>query len=551
MGEARANPQARERGMQQKATGICLIAPPVSRENRPLPLALLCLGGVLAERGINCQILDFNLDVRQNHELAGERFFDYARMSILATGCRLFGITSLCANYPLALRLAALIKAAVPGSIVVFGGPQASSVYEQTLRKFPVVDMIVVGEGEETLCELLDALDSGDDLHAIKGLAFRTDDDVIFTGPRPLIEEMDSFPFPAYGLVRIEDYLEDDLSDYLEIEAGRGCPFKCSFCSTSRMWKRQFRAKSPERLLDEMRFLNEGYGITRFGFVHDNLTVNPKYLKDLCETFIANGSPFQWSSSASLNTMKPEILDRMRASGCNGIFIGIETGSADVQRKIEKRLHLDKAEQVVRHAHQLGIRVDAAFIMGFPEEKRNDLDQTIRLALKLRKAGVERVFFNLLAPLAGTSLYHKYSQRMVLTPDESSLGTLPFGFDDVVPMIRDHPELFSSFYRIPNPALEDIPLAQFSDFMDEMIDWFTVAYENLLEVAGTMGMGPVDIFKRWLDWSGMQWKGMEDMDGSQVFNSFPDFLEDFKEGLSARQNKVSNKQNPAALEASI
>jgi len=500
---------------------------------------------------VDCRILDFNLDVRLNPELAGDAFFEHAIAKIRNTGCRLFGITSLCANYPLTLRLAALIKSEVPGSIVILGGPQASSVYARTLRKFPAVDMIVVGEGEDTLCELVAALDAGNDLHAIKGLAFRDGDDVIFTGSRPLIEDLDSLPFPAYGMVRIEDYLEDDLNDYLEIEAGRGCPFKCTFCSTSRMWKREFRAKSPQRLLEEMRFLNAAHGITRFGFVHDNLTVNPRYLKDLCETFIANGSPFQWSSSASLNTMKPEILDRMRESGCNGIFIGIETGSPAVQRKIEKRLHLEKAESIVRHAHGLGVRVDAAFIMGFPEEDRDDLDDTIRLALRLRKAGAERVFFNLLAPLAGTDLYHDHSHHMELTLDESSLGTLPFSFDGVAPMIRDYPDLFSSFYRIPNPALGNLPLARFSDFMDEMIDWFTVAYANLLEVAGTMGMGPVGLFERWCEWREIRFHGREDMEGEAVFDLFPDFLESFRERLSARQNRNFEKQNPVTVEALI
>jgi len=497
------------------------------------------LGGVLREQGVGCQLLDFNLAVLQSPDLAGEKFFEFARAEIKATGCRLFGITSLCANYPLALRLAALIKETVPGSIVIMGGPQASSVYKQTLQKFPAVDMIVVGEGEETLCELVDALDAGDDLHGVAGLAFRADDDVIFTGSRSLIEDLDSLPFPDYGLVPIEDYLADDLSDYLEIEAGRGCPFRCTFCSTSRMWKRQFRAKSPQRLLEEMRFLNGAHGITRFGFVHDNLTVNPKYLKNMCEVFVANGSPFQWSSSASLNTMRSEILDNMREAGCNGIFIGIETGSADMQKKIEKRLHLDNAEPVVRHAHQLGIRVDAAFIMGFPEENRDDLDQTVRLALTLRMAGAERVFFNLLAPLAGTALYHNHGHRMVLTNDENSLGTLPFPFEGVLPMIQNHPELFSSFYRIPNMALETLSLARFSDFVDEMIDWFAVAYANLLEVAGALNMGSTDLFEQWEAWCQEVPEGMNGMSSDGIFSRFPDFLESLQQSVSQRFGMVA------------
>jgi len=149
------------------------------------------------------------------------------------------------------------------------------------------------------------------------------------------------------------------------------------------------------------------------------------------------------------------------------------------------------------------------------------------------------------------TMYRKHGHRMLLSTDESSLGTLPFPFEGVLPMIQSHPELFSSFYRIPNPALEDIPLARFSDFMDEMIDWFTVAYENLLEVAETMGMGPVDLFDRWTEWTGDQQGGRESMDGGSVFDVFPDFLEDFRKGLSARQNHDFSKQNFTTMEASI
>ncbi len=508
---------------------ICLIAPPVTRQSKSLPLGLLALGGALKARRISASLLDFNIAFLQSQDLIEERFFNYAREEIRKSGALLFGITALCANYPLALRLASIIKETVPGALVILGGPQASAVYEQTLHKFEAVDMVVVGEGEETLCELVECLHKGRDPSTIPGVGFRRGKDVLYTGARPLIKNLDCLPLPDYDLVDLTEYLDEELIDYLEFEAGRGCPFQCSFCSTSLMWKREFRAKSPERLLEEMTLLHKRYGINRFGFVHDNLTINPMYLKRLCDVLLANGSPYQWSLSASLNTIKPEILDTMRSAGCNGIFIGIESGSPRMQKLIKKHLYLEQAEVIVRRAHALGMRVDASFIIGFPEEERDDLNMTLKMAFNLRKLGAERVFLNLLAPLAGTPMCHEHRQELQLQGSGSSLATLPFTFEGVLPMIQKNPDIFSSFYVVPLPALEGIPLADLSTFMDEMIDWYTVAYDNLLEVSETLGLTPVEVFEKWHAWFLRSTGETGRAQSGKIFETFPGFLESYRQ----------------------
>ncbi len=515
------------RRFREMGPHICLIAPPLTRTTRSLPLGLLSLGGALMERGVSVSLLDFNLAYQRDEELIEERFFDYARDEIIRSGAVLFGITSLCSNYPLALRLASLIKESIPDSMVVLGGPQASLVYEETLLKFPAVDMVVVGEGEETLCELIERLYQGDDTPLIPGLAFSKGGKVFFQGHRSLIEDLDTLPLPDYTLINLKDYLKAELSDYMELEAGRGCPLQCTFCSTSLMWKRRFRAKSPERLLQEMSHLNKRYGITHFGLVHDNLTINRRYLKQLCSYFIEQGSPYRWTSSASLNTIGTETLEQMYEAGCMGIFIGIESGSPHIQECVRKRLRLEKAEKIVSYAHGLGIRVDASFIIGFPEETPEDLDMTLRMALTLRKAGAERVFLNLFAPLTGTSIYLQYLDKLKLMENGSSLATLPFMFRDVLSMILENPTLFSSFYVPPRPALKGLNLTDLNTFMDEMIDWFTVAYEELLET----GYSPVEIFGRWFEWFGKRTGKVDRVKSGEVFETFPEFLRDCREEI--------------------
>ncbi|MBI5379947.1 MAG: B12-binding domain-containing radical SAM protein, partial [Nitrospirae bacterium] len=456
-------------------------------------------------------------------DLAGEAFFDYAREEIRKTDALLFGLTSLCSNYPLTLRLASLIKETVPGARVVLGGPQASAVFARTLEKHPAIDYVVVGEGEQTLCDLVEGLHAGRDLAAIPGLAFRREGKVVFTGKRPLLEDLDRLPLPDWDLVDLTAYRNEEYEDYIEIEAGRGCPLRCTFCATSPMWERTYRVKSPERILREMRLLHERTGVTRFGLVHDNLAARPQRLRRFCEEFLAHGTPFQWTCSATVNSMSPETLDLMHASGCRGIFLGIETGSPRVQRLIRKHVRLERVDGIIRHAHALGIRTDTAFIMGFPEEAREDLDDSLKMALICRKAGVERVFFSLFAPLVGAPIYEGYRERLVARRGECTLAILPFAFHGVEEIVQEDSGLFSPFYRIPNPLLDDLPLVDLNTFMDEMIDWYTVAYDNLLEVTHALGLSPLGLFEQWHAW--FLSRGHAAVQSGEVFYTFPEFLE--------------------------
>ncbi len=515
---------------RKQGSPLCLIAPPLTRpkDRVVMPMGLLALGGALRARGVPVQLLEFNLAIHQCPDLAGDAFFDYAREALRKSGAALFGLTSLCSNYPLTLRLAALIKDVVPESRIVLGGPQASAVYARTLERYPAIDYIVVGEGEHTLCEMIEGLRDGRDLAAIPGLAFRRGGQVVFTGKRPLLEDLDRLPLPDWDLVDLQAYRDEETQPYLELEAGRGCPLKCTFCATAPMWERNFRMKSTGRILQEMRLLHERTGITVFGLVHDNLAARPQRLRRYCEEFLSHGTPFQWTCSATVNSLAPETIDLMHAAGCRRIFLGVETGSPRMQRLIRKHVRLERVEGIIRHAHALGIWMDTAFIMGFPEETREDLDQSLRLALTCRKAGVERVFFSLFAPLAGASLYEEYRERLAHREGESSLAILPFAFHGIEEMIREDSGLFSPFYTIPNPLLDDLPLADLNTFMDEMIDWYTVAYDDLLDVAGFLGLSPLEIFERWHAWFQAK-EGHAAVQSSDVFYTFPAFLEAFEQ----------------------
>lgn len=159
--------------------------------------------------------------------------------------------------------------------MIIFGGPHAGFVDKETLESFDFIDVIVRGEGEHTLLELLDAFQAKKPFDRIKGITYRSEADIIRTPARDVIDHLDELPLPSYHLIEnVDYYYENEAERFIEIEAGRGCPFLCKFCSTSVFFSRKYRVKSPEKLIAEMKWLKKNWGITLFGLIHDNLTVN-------------------------------------------------------------------------------------------------------------------------------------------------------------------------------------------------------------------------------------------------------------------------------------
>jgi radical SAM superfamily enzyme YgiQ (UPF0313 family) len=497
---------------------VCLISPPtVSEFNERLvaesealrliaehaPMGILSLAAVLDQQGLQPEIVDLNQlyyeYVGSDHRRNGIDFCSYVNSALEKLTVDVFGFSTICSSYPLTLRLARGVRATHPESQIILGGPQASVVDVPTLKTFPFIDLIVRGEAEETLLRVLDALyrERGN-LAGIGGITYRTDQNVLRNPNAPVIEDLDSLPVAAFHLY---PHIKD--CSYAPIEAGRGCPFACSFCSTNDFFRRRFRMKSPRVLIEQMKSIKNTYGIDSFDLIHDMFTVDRKKVVSFCEAVEQSGEELYWSCSARTDCLDDELIDQMARAGCNGIFFGVDTGSDRMQAIIHKRLNLTDAAARIKRTNRHGIRHTVSLITGFPDETKEDLRGTINFlgdSLRHRHAEIQ---LHLLAPLAETPITTEYSEQLVYDDIFSDISFQGWEQDpEERAMIIAHREIFPNFYAVPTRWLDREYLREVREFMLHG----TVKHKWLMLLLHRVSGDLLQVFDEWRSWS-MQTRG--------------------------------------------
>ena len=323
----------------------------------------------------------------------------------------------------------------------------------------------------------------------VPGLTYRTEGQPRRNPNADVIRDLDSLPSPAYHLTG-----ELQGASRAALEMGRGCPFACTFCSTNDFFRRNFRLRSPDRILHDMRFLAEAYGLSDFDLIHDMFTVDRRRVVAFCDAMIASGERFTWACSARTDCVDEPLLELMARAGCVGIFFGIETGSARMQTIIDKRLDISRAKEIIDAAEKLRIGSTVSLITGFPEETREDLEQTVRMLMHSARCSHSDPQLNLLAPLPATPIYLKYKDQLTLETlcsDVSHQGAKQNEED--IELIRRHPDIFPSFYLIPAPNLDRNFLLELREFLLMGVEHFRWLLVALDQTTGHM----VDFFSQW------------------------------------------------------
>lgn len=431
---------------------IRLIRPPYKTDSICPPINLMVLAGAI-EPQHRVSICDFVVPyIRDEMSLDAEGMRQAARQ-VLEDPAPVLGFTSMCSSYAAALRIAQECKRQDPSRYILFGGPHASFVAVETLQNFDFVDAVAIGEGEDTLRELLDAKRDGGPLATIAGLTFRDGDRIVENPGRSVIGSLDHLPTPAYHLIEDVDRYYEGLADrFIEIEAGRGCPFDCTFCSTSVFFARKYRVKSPELIVEEMRWLKRHWKIDSFGLIHDNLTSNKDKVRALCQHILASGESFRWHCSSRTDTIDRPLMAVMKEAGCGGIFFGVETGSQPMQKVMGKRLKIHRVPDTFQNLQEIGIDSTASFIIGFPEETPEMLDDTLNMALGLRLVGVRDVQLHPLSALPGTRVLAEHEERLQFHPHLLTFHDITSVIDitDVeMAWIERYRRIFSNFYAVP------------------------------------------------------------------------------------------------------
>ncbi|MCK4242741.1 MAG: radical SAM protein [Dehalococcoidia bacterium] len=376
---------------------VLLISTPYPLEENPIPsLSLSYLAGVLQEEGIEVQILDL---------LVAQYSSNKIRNKLEEYQPQVVGATCVTLNYPIAARILRVCKDFDPNIVTVMGGPHVSFTLKETLLRAPWIDVVVIREGERTLVELVRALEKGIGFGQVAGIAFREDKHVVETEPRPPIKDLDELPVPARNLLPLSRYRA--LGAPCNLTTSRGCPYGCIFCSGRRMFGRKVRFRHPRLVVDEMEIIHKELGFEKMNIVDDTFTVNHRHARNICEEIIRRNLHIQWTVFARVDTITQDLVELMHEAGCTHLLFGVESGSEQILKTINKGITVDDVRRGVKLTSEAGIKVFASFILGLPGESPETARQSVELAQELRSEYGSLYGFHLLSPLPGTELYEK------------------------------------------------------------------------------------------------------------------------------------------------
>jgi radical SAM superfamily enzyme YgiQ (UPF0313 family) len=374
---------------------VVLIASPYPLEEAPSPPLGLCYAAAAFEAaGAEVRILDYMVRGYSPEKMTAE-LADFQPDVV--------GTNSVTLNFFAAANILKTAKQLFPEAATVMGGPHVSFDYDNTLRQFPEIDLIVVGEGEQTIRELLPVIKDRAAWPDIPGIAYADAGRIRFTGPRPLIEDLDRLPLPARHLLPMSRYLA--LGYPISIITSRGCPGRCIFCQGRRMVGSRIRNRDSRLVVDEIETLL-AYGFGRINVADDFFTSNPRRVREICAEIERRGLKFSWAVFARADSVTPEMLAMMRHAGCDTIFFGFESGNQEVLDRINKGVALDRIRRAVADAKAADMRVFGSFIVGLPGETPETLMDSHRFAKEL---DVE-YGYHFLVPFPGTDVKEHIDQ---------------------------------------------------------------------------------------------------------------------------------------------
>ena len=315
----------------------------------------------------------------------------------------ILGISQFTHNRFESLKLATIAKKVEPACFVVFGGPHATHRAREILAANRAVDAVVLGEGEETFLELAGYLATGKtSLENIRGIAVRRGNDVLMTPSRAPRADLDNLPLPA---AYYDNSFAVDPRRQLEfIITSRGCPAACRFCSSPRFWGKTLRFRSPQSIVDEIRFIRDKYGLLYFSLRDDTFTADRERVMAFCRLLLREKIYILWNCQSRVNAVDAEMLLMMKRAGCECVQFGVESGSRSVLKALGKNITPEQVKAAALAVRRAGINLSVYLITGVPGETEEDLKATCRLIEEIKPADGQ------ISPLAyypGTALFEK------------------------------------------------------------------------------------------------------------------------------------------------
>ncbi|MGE5253294.1 MAG: B12-binding domain-containing radical SAM protein [Planctomycetaceae bacterium] len=372
---------------------VMLINPPYPViESLTMPLGLLYLASRLEQAGYEVCVED--LQLCRSPLIRLEQALHQHAPGVA-------GMTSFSLNLSMASKILKKVKRLSPDTVTVWGGPHVSFDDREILRCHPWVDVVVRGEGEETLTEVANRIQQGKSLDGVLGITWRGPDGIFRQHPpRPFRKDLDRLPRPAWHLLKLSQYRA--FGDGAGLMTSRGCPHRCVFCVGRKMIGARGRFRKPEAVVEEMEALAR-LGFRRLRIEDDLFTFSRERALAICKEMDRRGLDIRWRAYSRVDTIDAELLRWMKGTGCERLLYGAESGSPEILEKIRKGITPDQTRRAVEMTRDAGIGVLASFVLGLPGETPETLRQTLDFARSLQVP----YSLNLLTPYVGTEVREK------------------------------------------------------------------------------------------------------------------------------------------------
>lgn len=391
---------------------VLLVNPPLTTEERygvhfqsggnTPPIGLALLATILLENHIEVQIIDGAIT----------NDYQYILDEIHKSKPNYVGLTASTVSIYNAAKVAQMVKAEDELIVTIIGGSHITAVPLETMVRFPEFDIGVIGEAENTIIELLKAIENNKDLTKVRGIVCRNGGGIVRTPNPEIVRDLNKLPMPAWGLLpSISRYYCPPVHTVKKLPAAlmvtsRGCPSKCTFCDRS-VFGNQLRAYSAEYVMEMMRILYQEYGIREFQFRDDNFLAFRPRLVELCKLIKEEKLDFVWSLVGRVDMINPKILKLLYEAGCWQIWYGIESGSQRILDFLNKRTRLGEIKQAVKWTREAGIDVGGFFMIGLPTETCDDIEKTIQFSKEL---DLNEAHFTFFTPFPGSEIYNTIDQ---------------------------------------------------------------------------------------------------------------------------------------------
>jgi len=385
------------------------------------PIHLAYLAAVLEDNEIDVDILDCSA--------LGYGWKEYERV-LEEISPDIVGVSGITPFLSAATKTVQIAKKVNPQVVTVVGGTHFTLNAKQSLMDYPEIDYVVLGEGEITLLELVKALQDGLDRSKEKGIAFRDGKRIRITPQRPLIEDLDTLPMPAYHKLPMEKYRFVVWgSEICVMSSSRGCPFNCRFCTERKIWRNRWRGRSASKLVDEMELLNKKYGVKIIWFGDDCFNLNRKRNEQFLEELEQRKLDMQWYIESRVDTLlrDADLVPRMARLGLFHVLLGVESSSEYDLKYLKKNISLRETKKAVALLKQNDIIAHTNFIVGLPHDTRKSIRRTVAFAKSLDP---DVAVFVPLTPFPGTDLYDEMATAGLLTESDFA------NFDFITPVAR-------------------------------------------------------------------------------------------------------------------